>query len=171
MQEKENLHQAQQNDLIVKELYRALQIKHLSPSWRQSPLQHYRQLWSQLQVVDDIVCRKFSPSPGSDVLLVPVLPSSHHRRALHCNHDTSTSGHQGFEKTLLCLKQEVYWVKMAKDVEDYCRQCTQCQKNKLPMPSRAPLTNIPIGQPWEMIAVDIPKVPLSSHNSRYLLVV
>ena len=60
---------------------------------------------------------------------------------------------------------------MAKDVEHYCRQCTQCQKTELPMPSRAPLTNIPIGRPWEMIAVDILEVPLSPHNNQYLLVV
>ena len=128
-------------------------------------MQSYRPLWSQFQIVDDIVCRKYSPSPGSDLLLVPVLPSSHHRRALHCNNDTSILGHQGFEKTLLCLKQEVYWVNMAKDVEDYCRQCTQCQKTKLPMPSRAPLINIPISRPWEMITVDILEVPISSHNN------
>ena len=60
---------------------------------------------------------------------------------------------------------------VAKDVGYYCRQCTQCQKIKLPMSSRAPLTNIPIGRPWEMIAVDILGVLLSSHNNRYLLLV
>ena len=60
---------------------------------------------------------------------------------------------------------------MAKDVEDYCRQCTQYQKTKQPMPSRAPLTNNPICQPWEIIAVDIFEVPFSSHNNQYLLVV
>ena len=60
---------------------------------------------------------------------------------------------------------------MAKVVENFCKQCTQCQKTKLPMPSKAPLISIPIGQPWEMITVDILKVPLSSHNNRYLLVV
>ena len=36
---------------------------------------------------------------------------------------------------------------------------------------KAPLTNVPIGKPWEMIAVDILEVPVSQHNNRYLLVI
>ena len=60
---------------------------------------------------------------------------------------------------------------MARDVEAYCRQCTTCQQAKLPSPTRAPLTNIPIGWPWEMITVDILEVTVSCQNNRYLLVV
>ena len=60
---------------------------------------------------------------------------------------------------------------MAKDVDEYCRQCSICQQSKLSMPQYAPLQNIPIGQPWQMIAVDILKVPLSTNNNRYLLVI
>ena len=39
------------------------------------------------------------------------------------------------------------------------------------MPVRAPMVNIPIGHPWEMIAIDVLEVPLSSNNNRYLLVI
>ena len=39
------------------------------------------------------------------------------------------------------------------------------------MPQHAPLTSLPIGRPWQMIAVDILEVPLSAKNNRYLLVV
>ena len=60
---------------------------------------------------------------------------------------------------------------MARDVERYCRECVTCQKAKLSQPIRAPLMNVPIGRPWEMIAVDILEVPLSHNNNRYLLVV
>ena len=59
---------------------------------------------------------------------------------------------------------------MAKDVEKYCRECKRCQQSKLSMPQRAPLINMPIGRPWQMVAVDILEVPLSSNNNRYLLV-
>ena len=38
------------------------------------------------------------------------------------------------------------------------------------MPPRAPLQNIPIGRPWQMVAVDILQVPLSTNNDWYLLV-
>ena len=60
---------------------------------------------------------------------------------------------------------------MAKDVERHCQECTKCQQSKLSMPQRAPLTNVPVERPWEMIAVDILEVPISSNNNRYLLVV
>jgi len=38
------------------------------------------------------------------------------------------------------------------------------------MPTKVPLTNIPIGQLWEMVAVDILQLPLSSQHNKYLLV-
>ena len=60
---------------------------------------------------------------------------------------------------------------MAGDAERYCRQCTQCQECKVPAPIRAPLTSVPIGKPWQVIAVDILEVPVSYHNNRYLLVI
>ena len=60
---------------------------------------------------------------------------------------------------------------MARDVETHCRECEECQKSKLPIPTRAPLVNVPIGRPWQMVATDILEVPLSNRNNRYLLVV
>ena len=38
------------------------------------------------------------------------------------------------------------------------------------MPPCSPFQNIPLGQPWQMVAVDILQVPLSTNNNRYLLV-
>jgi len=79
-------------------------------------------------------------------------------------------GHQGTEKTLEQLRQEAYWVNMARDVEQYCRECAPCQQAKLPGLIRVPVTSVPIGRPWPMIAVDILEVPLSPNNNRYVLV-
>ena len=45
-----------------------------------------------------------------------------------------------------------------------------CQRSKLPMPTPIPMTNIPIGHPWQMLAVDVLQVPVSSRGNRYLLV-
>ena len=60
---------------------------------------------------------------------------------------------------------------MAKDVEQHCRECIKCQKTKPTLPQKAPLINVPIGRPWQVIAVDILEVPVSCHNNRYLLVI
>ena len=107
----------------------------------------------------------------AEAVTVPILPTSLHQDSLQHNHNAPTAGHQGFGRTLERLRQEAFWVSMARDVEQYCRECTKCQQSKLSRPPRAPLTNMPIGQPWQMIAVDILKVPLSTNNNRYLLVV
>ena len=107
----------------------------------------------------------------TEPVTVPILPSSLHRDALLRNHDVPTAGHQGFERTLDQLRQEAYWVSMARDVDRYCQTCSKCQQSKVNQPQRAPLTSIPIGRPWQMIAADILEVPLSTNNNRYLLVV
>ena len=60
---------------------------------------------------------------------------------------------------------------MAVDVQKYCQECSTCQTSKLPSPTPAQMVNTPIGNPWEMLAVDILEVPLSRNNHRYLLVV
>ena len=117
-----------------------------------------------------LACRHYTPSPIAEAITVPILPTALRQAALQHNHDAPTAGHQGFERTLDRLRQEAYWVSMAKDVEKYCRECTKCQKSKLSMPQCAPLTSLPIGRPWQMIAVDILEVPLSANNNRYLLV-
>ena len=142
-----------------------------SKCWNHYPLKRYRQLWPQLTIANGVLCRQYTPSPMADLITVPVLPKSLHRDALVRSHDVPTAGHQGFEKTLARLRQDAYWISMARDVAQYCRECTKCQQCKLSMPQCAPLTSTPIGQPWQMIAVDILEVPITSNNNRYLLVV
>ena len=63
-----------------------------------------------------------------------------------------------------------YWVGMLHDIDKYCRECIICQRTKPTAPVKAPLTNVPIGKPWQMVAVDILEVPTSKHNNCYPLV-
>ena len=139
--------------------------------WNKPPFYRYKQIWHRHKVVDGVLCRQYSPSPAHQQVTVPILPPNLHKDALSRNHDALVAGHFGKEKTLERLRCDAYWINMAKDVDDYCRHCSTCQQSKLSMPQRAPLQSIPIGQPWQMIAVDILKVPLSTNNNRYLLVI
>ena len=167
------LRQAQQDDSNISQILQARKDSSSPPQtqhWNAHPLRRYRQLWNQLKMVDGVLCRSYTPIPLAEEITVPVLPSSLRADTLKLNHDIPSAGHQGFEKTLEQLRQNAYWVSMAKDVERYCRECT-CQQSKLSMPQRAPLTSMPIGKPWQMIAVDILEVPRSLNNNRYLLVV
>ena len=60
---------------------------------------------------------------------------------------------------------------MAQAVALYCSQCMICQQAKLPTPTLAPMTNVPIRGPWQMLPADILEVPISCQHNRYLLVV
>jgi len=166
--------QAQLEDPTISLVRHAVLQSSNAPSdkqWSRPPLRRFKQLWQQLLVADgDTLCRKYAPGPLESVVTVPVLPPSLQQEALKLSHDVPTAGHQGVEKTLEKLRRIAYWVNMARDVEQYCRTCTTCQQSKLSMPPRSPLQNIPIGQPWQMVAVDILQVPLSTNNNKYLLV-
>ena len=168
------LAQCQQADEVTKKLYDALLVSPSTPSgklWQHSPFRRYKQLWSQLKLVNGVLCRRYSPGPTSNTVTVPVLPKSLQAAALHGCHDDPSGGHLGYEKTLHKLQQNAYWVYMSRDVEQYCRQCTKCNVSKPPAPPRAPMTSVPIGKPWQMVAADILEVPVSSNNNRYLLVI
>ena len=144
---RQQLLQQQKSDPVVKEIFQALSRSSKKPSgqkWKVSPLKRYRQLWSQLEVVQGIVCRTYTPDPAGDSVTVPVLPQPLRQQALQSSHDTPSAGHLGVDKTLHRLRHEAYWVSMAGDVETYCRQCTRCQQSKAPAPIRAPLTSVPI---------------------------
>eukprot|EP00731_Ephydatia_muelleri_P000732 Em0001g732a len=168
----EELKKAQKQDDTIQQLYTALNSQQTPlKNWKRTPMRRYAQLWSQLEVVDGIVCRRYKPGPTSDTIVVPVLPEALHQKAMSLCHDSPTAGHQGTLKTWERIRQEAYWVNMAQDVDRHCRECVTCQKAKLPMPVRSTLTNIPIGRPWQMIAIDIVEVPVSTKNNRHLLVI
>ena len=163
----------QQTDDVTRKLYDAL---HSSPStltgksWQQPPFHHYKQLWSLLTFVNGVLCRRYSPGPTAKTVTVPVLPRSLQAAALHHCHDAPTASHLGYEKTLHKLQQEAYWVYMSQDVDQYCRQCSKCKASKPPAPQRAPMSSVPIGNPWQMVAADILEVLVSANNNCYLLV-
>ena len=164
----DQLRQHQKQDPLTRRLFQALETSKSCPKdkqWKQSPLHRYAQLWSQLLIVDGVVCRRYAPDPVTATVTVPVLPLSLQPMALQRCHDEPSAGHLGFEKTLHKLQQEAYWVYMAKAVEEHCRQCVKCNRSKPPAPVRAPMTSVPIGKPWQMIAIDILEVPLSYNNN------
>ena len=68
------------------------------------------------------------------------------------------------------LSERAYWVGMGRDVADHCGHCAKCQIAKAPRNKPAPLQPVIACRPWEMVAVDILKVPMSTEGNQYLLV-
>ena len=170
----QTLRDAQQQDPVTSVIYNQLLRSHEKPNdvkWRKQHLYRYLQLWTQLLIVDGILCRHYSPGPDSELITVPVLPRALQQDAIYQAHDIPGSGHQGHDKTLQKLRLNAYWVGMSSDVAEHCMKCTVCLQAKLPTPAKAPLMSLPVGSPWEMLAVDVLEVPVSTNGNRYLLVV
>jgi len=142
---------AQKSDLVFQQIYQTLLLspdKLLNdPTWKQSPLRRYAQLWHQLCIVDNVICCTYCPSPASDSVTVPLVLSSLRQQFLQEAHDIPSAGHQGYLKTLSHLQHQAYWAGMASNVQQYYQQCNKCQVSKLPSPTHVPLQNISIGNP------------------------
>ena len=161
----DQLRHQQFDDPVISQINKALGDGCSSPpcnaKWRQYPLSRYRQLWSQLCLHDGIACRKYTPSPSLTPVLVPLIPESCRSALLSEHHDSVSAAHLGINKTTARIRQVGYWVGMLNDIDKYCRECTVCQRTKPTLPTNAPLSSVPIGRPWEMVAVDILEVPIS----------
>ena len=129
-------------------------------AWKQFPLRRFAQLWSQLQVINGILYRNI-PQPADVTRKVLVVPKPLIQTILHMCHNVPGAGHQGFDKTLARVQEEAYWVGMTRDVNHHCTTCEKCQAAKLNSARKAPMQNVPVGRPWQMVAVDILEVPLS----------
>ena len=87
-------------------------------------------------------------------LCIPNIPLR--KILLHDNHDSSTSGHLGFEKTYENISKSFFWPKISIDVKNYVSSCDACQRNKSSTQSKAGLLQpLPIPDaPWETVTMD-----------------
>ena len=90
---------AQLEDLVVKQLHSGLSSssKPVIIDGTQPLLKRYLQMWQQLLVIDDVVCRIYTPRSSQQSVIVPVLPPSLQQSAIS---HIPTAGHQGIAKTL-----------------------------------------------------------------------
>ena len=161
---------AQRNDPTLSVVIQALENDdaRTATKWKQFPLRRYHQIWRQLVLHETVLCRKVkSPTMAEEKFLI-VVPASLRKLFLSNAHDKAA--HQGADRTLSQLSQTAYWVGMAKDTIRYCSLCSTCQINKSLPAQPAPLQPIIASRPWELVAVDVLKVPQSSQGNQYILV-
>lgn len=103
-----------------------------------------------------------------------VLPVHLRTKVMFENHDTPTSSHFGYYKTLKRIQASHYWPKMTIDIRQYVADCDQCKANKDP----TYITRSPMGEakvlntPWHTIAIDfLGPLPRSKKGNTYLFVV
>ena len=99
--------------------------------------------------------------------LLMVAPNFLCKEFLHMAHNAA--GHLGTAKTIARLSDFTYWVGIAKNAGYHCTHCVTCQMVKAPARPTASLQPIVTSRPWEMVGVDILKVPMSSKGNQHLL--
>jgi len=129
-----------------------------------------RNLWAQraeLEFREDVLVRVL---PDRAQLVVPQtirkVPFDH-------VHAGPLAAHLGAERTLAQLKQHYFWPVMKKDVELWYRQCADCARGRS-SPSRphGKLTKVVVGEPLDVVAVDILSgLPSTPENFKYILVI
>jgi len=163
---------AQRSDPVLNTVIQQISRKgkpQLAGSWRKFPLKRYHQIWSQLTLHQSILYRKVKTPAMHEEKLLLVAPRSLQKQLLKNAHDKA--GHQGVDRTMARLAEATYWVGMGKDVNTHCTHCVTCQRTKAAAPQPAPLQPVVASRPWELVAVDILKVPTSHQGNQYLLVV
>ena len=136
--------------------------------WKSAPLNHYSRIRGKLLLDDSgILCRRFNDVAGERY--VPVIPSTLKQAIIKDAH-ISSGCHLGPEKLYHTLQLSCYWPGMSDDIINFCSSCLVCQKFKPHGPKKVPLGSLPIGKPWEFVATDILKVPVSSKGHQYILV-
>ena len=85
-----------------------------------------------------------------------VVPSSLARRIVAANHSPVTIAHPGRGRILDILCLRFYWPGMRAHVDDYVRNCHECQQLKPRHKFKAPLGEVmEPTRPWELVAMDI----------------
>ena len=112
--------------------------------------------FDQLKLEEGLLVRYPPPSRSGRVPRQIVLPRTLRDVVLHQLHDLRVVGHLGIQRTIARVQDRFYWPSLSLDVARWCQACPKCAgRQGKPGPGRVPLTQLPVGAPFERIAVDV----------------
>ena len=128
--------------------------------------------WNRLQVENGTLLRQWRPAAHLQPQLQIVLTRKKGQEILEELHSKPTGGHLGVRKKAAKVQQRYYWPRWMDDVKHYVENCCSCNQRKPPAKlPRAPLQSMPIGEAFEMIAMDIcGPFPVTEGGNKYILV-
>ena len=106
--------------------------------------------------------------------LLLIVPESLKQEIMSLSHDLPLTGHMGIAKTLLRIRMNYVWYRMAKDVELFVKSCNICNRNKKAnIKAKAGLGQYHAGIPMEHVHIDIlgPFTPSDKGNQYVLMIV
>ncbi|EER15723.1 hypothetical protein Pmar_PMAR015063 [Perkinsus marinus ATCC 50983] len=67
------------------------------------------------------------------------------------------------------LRAKIYWLTMNQDVQRFCATCKYCIAAKARTPVSQQLAQTEIGSPWEVVVVDVLKMPMDASGNSILV--
>ena len=133
-----------------------------------SDLKAFLRIRKQLSLKQGMLYRKSQVSNNSRAKLQLVLPIEYRQKAMAGCHDQI--GHLGQDRVLELLRDRFYWPGMHMDVASHINSCPKCIRRKS-QPDVAPLLNIEVTQPLELVHLDYLQIEPSKGNIKNVLIV
>ncbi|KRZ85840.1 Retrovirus-related Pol polyprotein from transposon [Trichinella sp. T8] len=102
------------------------------------------------------------------------VPPNHARLSiLEQLHNGIGGGHLGVKKTAEKVRSRYFWPGWYRDVKAWCDRCEACARGKTkPIVNRAPMESLVVGNPMEIVAVELLRpAPRSKNGNSYIMVV
>lgn len=123
--------------------------------------------WKRLELKDGILYRKRANGDCTTYQLV--LPLDLRAMIMETLHDNM--GHLGVERTLDLIRSRFYWPGMAMDVGNKVKTCNRCVCRKTLPERAAPLVNIQVTRPLELVCMDFLSLEPDRSNTKDILVI
>ena len=174
---KTELSEMQQNDFAISRVITLRQDRDKCPDREEllresSDVRDLCGQWSKLEIIDGLLYRRWMPKCLNTERYQFVAPQLLRAKLLTEFHDSRTAGHLGVKRTLMKLRQRVFWPKCKSDVQRWCLECRVCAQIKPGPGFRAKLHQIPVRNKLDRIAIDIlGELPETDNGNKYIVVV
>uniref|UniRef100_A0AAZ1XI42 Gypsy retrotransposon integrase-like protein 1 n=1 Tax=Oreochromis aureus TaxID=47969 RepID=A0AAZ1XI42_OREAU len=166
----EELRQSQRNDPAINEIIHQLETGETSPPTVRNEIPQLsillREL-NKLELQNGILYRKRQVDEDAQYQLV--LPESLRPMVFKSLHDDM--GHFGLDRTLDLARTRFFWPKMASDIEQKIKSCSRCVCRKTLPERAAPLVNIQVTRPLELVCIDFLTIEPDRSNTKDVLVI
>lgn len=166
----EELRQSQINDPAINEIIHQLETGETTPPTVRKEIPELsillREL-NKLELQNGILYRK--RQIGEEAQYQLVLPESLRPMVLTSLHDDM--GHLGFDRTLDLTRTRFFWPKMASDIDKKIKSCSRCVCRKTLPEKAAPLVNIQVTRPLELVCIDFLTIEPDRSNTKDVLVI
>ena len=124
-----------------------------------------RGLRAKFETIEGVICIRFVGEQPR--IVVPVVARD---SIIHAHHLSYYSGHFGLHKTYLRVRQRYWWPSLKDNVKQFLKACMLCMAYA-PDGKRQRWLNMPIGTPFEIVAIDIwGALPPTDDRNEYVIV-